>query len=1374
MPLNDRLLYKRAGGALILILLVAFTWGVQNWHVAQVRSTAESRQRESVAGAAETIRSDFSEMVAELHAEARAIAETRVVRMSLRRYVQEDRSRAPQALIEYFEALSLREYVTAEVYDPTPRLVAWKGIEMPLGSALIDPVFLQAPQAAIVQDQDRRFVLAIWRPVRVGSDVVGGVRVLRLLRYDSPVENQYLGDYSISERWSRVTGLSIQVRLDEVAASEQAVDLSLTTVRGDPLAKVAITPPGIEEIVQATADRYRAVMAFWVILLLAWLAAAMWKWYYRLYRDEEAGIWLLRRGAVRFAGCALVLWAARFVMLELNIPAEWQTPGGILEPLFDPRHLASTVGGGLLRSIGDLFISGVFAVGTGVALLSFASRFRRRGFLWYSGRAAIVRPTHASIPRFVTVGFGLGVFLLALFMLLTVSARRVVLDSTIDYFARGDLVPGPLVLVIYASLLLVALAVATLAIAGTWLAFWMLIRYRPSRPRVLAAGLALAAVVTPALLLYLFTSMGAVAPWGAAAVFFGVTLSLAVMSFTQPAQPYQLLAMRNVLMGLFLLTILLYPLLFTGMDAQRRVRMSYATGTFAEGEDPRVVYAISQVLEEAHDRLDGADGSLASIAASDSLAENLLSGSLLSSLNLYQVSVTLLDAGGTPVGRAQQPMPGLDRSQLDDIESMEFMVLRNMYRERAGSGPLVEQITGRQERERFQYAGIMPIYPAEDTSAAAHSWAMVRAEPQMLLRESRMPFPRVLLPAGIYGVLYADLSLAEFSDGILVRSLGRDFGRYRLDQQTQQLLYAEPHVWLKDELGGRTFLTYYERKQTLRSREGPSHGPVSSYSNIVAARTPAINTFDHLYYLLRLTVAGLFLALPLYLLGLYARRRAGELPAPQVPFRNKVLNAFLAVGIVTVLAVGLVGLNVVQEENERTTQRWLREQLERIEESLALEAEGGEMPYQVLARIRTDRLSQQVGLPVNLYSGHRLVASSRPQLIRQRLIDERLPVAVYRDLYYNGYRFTYAQEMVGDFQYTTGFRTLLDESGEPRYVVGVPTLPEQERIKDERARTVAYLFGALLLLMLVVMLTASVIANALARPIARLREGLQAVARGSFERRIPVSTRDEIGELVATFNTTQDQLEESRRRLAQQERQLAWREMARQVAHEIKNPLTPMKLSVQHMRKGWQKMLQVRTEQDEEEAQFDALFDRITSTLIEQIDALARIANEFHSFARMPTSAPEMVDINAVVEQAVALMREEEGDVDISLEVDETPLRLQADRQELRRLFINLIKNAIQSVPEGVTGKILIASELETGDDGQARASTMISDNGIGIPEELREKIFQPNFSTKTSGTGLGLAIAAKSVEDLGGSIEFDTREGEGTTFRIRLPIAES
>ena len=233
------------------------------------------------------------------------------------------------------------------------------------------------------------------------------------------------------------------------------------------------------------------------------------------------------------------------------------------------------------------------------------------------------------------------------------------------------------------------------------------------------------------------------------------------------------------------------------------------------------------------------------------------------------------------------------------------------------------------------------------------------------------------------------------------------------------------------------------------------------------------------------------------------------------------------------------------------------------------------------------------------------------------------------------------------------------------------------------------------------------------------------------------------------------ELDASLNRLAEGERQGAWREMAKQVAHEIKNPLTPMRLSLQHLQYSLQR-------------NDDNLKEKIQKTselLIRQIDALSEMAEEFSSFAKMPEPQMMRVDLTKALHDAVVLMGKENGTIVDFVEPSE-PIWVEADANMLGRIFNNVLKNAVQAIPEDRDGKIAVRVVCDTD-----LVNVYISDNGKGIPEELRERIFSPNFSTKNSGMGLGLAMVKKIVEQFAGKITFETVMNEGTTFEIQLPI---
>jgi len=281
------------------------------------------------------------------------------------------------------------------------------------------------------------------------------------------------------------------------------------------------------------------------------------------------------------------------------------------------------------------------------------------------------------------------------------------------------------------------------------------------------------------------------------------------------------------------------------------------------------------------------------------------------------------------------------------------------------------------------------------------------------------------------------------------------------------------------------------------------------------------------------------------------------------------------------------------------------------------------------------------------------------------------------------------------------------------------------------------------------------ISNSITAPLKVLSERLKTLKLGKKNVPLEWSQKDELGELIRDYNRMILQLEESAKILATTERETAWREMAKQVAHEIKNPLTPMKLSLQH--------LQIAIEN--ESPNKEKLFRKVSATLIEQIDNLNRIASEFSSFAKMPEPENKVVSLNEVMASIHDLFRERK-DMDIKLFVPIDDLRVFADKDHLLRVMSNLIKNAIQAIPEDRRGKIVLKL-TKKGDE----AVILVSDNGKGIPDELKEKVFKPNFTSKSSGTGLGLAICANIIEGFNGKIYFETEVNKGTVFYVVIPL---
>ena len=1354
------------GVGLGLVVAILATVVVRAYATRAVEADAEARQMEVVEAALSTVESRFVALRENLHGRAQGLATDSSVVAGLQAWRErEDRS---SRLTKYVAGLPTRPHTTVEIYTPDGHVLAWAGVQMPVDSARVGTRLPPSPQTTVVNDEKGRWALAAWVPVEFDGAVVGAVRVARVVRYRPPVQNRYVRARSLEDRWSRETGELVRVRW--ASAPPTAPHRALLGADGTVLGYGSVTPPSPERLVERTASFYTNLLVVGIVGLLGWGLVLVVGWYLRLARREGLRRHRKARQAAlrRLAVVGLLAVGVRYAFLYLDVPARWAAFGTGVAPLFDPTYFASTLGGGILRSIGDLLLTGLWAGGLAVAVVFLARHYRPRADALSELPAALRAwsPRAPSAGRFLGTLVGLVGGSLGGLVVLALVVRRAVLDSTLDFFSRTGLLPEPLVLGVLCGLFLLVAAGVLLGIGGTWITIHRLLRHRPrSWPRGIGLVLGTALFGGGIVGLYLGTDVQTLVslPYMLGALV-GVGGVATYGLISEEREGTEALTLRGLLGGLFAVTLLLYPLLYAGMDAKRQEHMVDAALSFEQGQDPRVLYSIRQVLRSASEALPDslqAEDPEASPRI-DSTATQLVRQSLLSSLATYEVRLSLLGADGA-VHRQYTPDGRVRVARSDRAARRAFEALRPAYERTLG--PVIEQLPQEatvrpSERSRFQYAGLLGLPPGADS---VETWVLVRIEPQSLLPGTGYGVSRVLLPDGSFGDLYADLSLAEFRGGTLARSVGRDFGRTRLQPAERRSLDERPALWRREVVRGRQFLTYYHQFASGDEAGGST----------VAVRIPAVLAFDHLYYLLRLTVAGLCVGLIVYLLGLYLRYRRGRLPAPRVRFRNKVLNAFLVVGIVSMVAVGVVGVRVVTGENERVIERRMHEHLTRVEETLALESRPGERLWQVAERIDVDTLAARVGLDLHLYREGQLVRTSQPRLLRDGLVDERLPGSVYHRLYDEAYRFVTAEASIGQFQYQVGYQALVDAEGRPQLVIGAPTLAQQEQLQEEQSRTLAYLFGALLLLVVVVILTGVVLANALAQPIAQLRQGLEAVGEGRFTRSLSVDTRDEIGDLVQTFNEMRDQLAESRRKLARQERELAWREMARQVAHEIKNPLTPMKLSIQHLRRAFERSR--RPSGATESSQFAEVFDRITSTLIEQVESLVRIADEFSTFARLPTRVPEPVDLTEVIEEAASLMEEEAANHDaLTLDLPDEPLVVEADREELRRTYINLLKNALQAIPDDREGRVRVTARRGAERNGEAPSVySEVIDNGTGIPPDVQDKVFEPNFSTKTSGTGLGLAIAQKSIDELGGEIGYETTEGEGTTFWIRLPLVE-
>ncbi|MFC5409595.1 sensor histidine kinase [Larkinella bovis] len=384
----------------------------------------------------------------------------------------------------------------------------------------------------------------------------------------------------------------------------------------------------------------------------------------------------------------------------------------------------------------------------------------------------------------------------------------------------------------------------------------------------------------------------------------------------------------------------------------------------------------------------------------------------------------------------------------------------------------------------------------------------------------------------------------------------------------------------------------------------------------------------------------------------------------------------------------------------------------------------------------------------------KLRCSTQPLLYESGHLSKRINPDAYIHLVEEKEIQVMLSESLGSKEYRTAYASLKAYDGRLLGILGVSHFGSEPELEHQMIDVVSTALSVFIGLFLIFLLVSYWASTVLTKPLQIITQKIRKTNLDRFNEPLNWKSDDEIGLLIGEYNRMLVKLEEKKQALSQSEKQSAWREMAKQVAHEIKNPLTPMKLTLQHLQ---------RTLQSDTPAAKRVL-QRTLDTLLDQIDNLSDIATSFSDFAKMPLPKHELFEITSVINKAADLYADD-GKITLVRDISPYPVMVMGDRQLIGRILTNLIINSVQSVSSD--RKPVIQLRLNVTDE---HINIEIHDNGVGVPEAIRSKIFLPNFTTKEGGSGLGLAIAKRGIEHAGGSIWFETATGEGTTFFITLP----
>ncbi len=678
--------------------------------------------------------------------------------------------------------------------------------------------------------------------------------------------------------------------------------------------------------------------------------------------------------------------------------------------------------------------------------------------------------------------------------------------------------------------------------------------------------------------------------------------------------------------------------------------------------------------------------------------ENRLRSTYLRSfLDEYEVELTMFDAVGITLGG--------NAVHLQDILS-DY-----------GLGPIRQGVYFLESREGFERPKYLSLVPLGVGEKAVGSLLITLTRKKVI---PRTVYP-ALLDFGVAERRQFDFMLFKNAELVFSR------GTYSFD------FFSKPGKWEKLLQSGGGVET--EGYHLLGHAEGD--GYVVVISEVYPIRSMLANFSFH--FILFLTVLGVY-----FLLSRILGRGV------KLSLSNRIQLYLGASFILPLLVVSVVILNLLnvsyREEIIRNYEKRCIAVADNMYRNLR-DFHNNQVNLSAVSQELEDA-SNLVRADLNLYSATgQLLASSQPGIYNKKLVSKRINPAALHAIEEKPEQTSVFDEQIALLEFRSVYRGVIDQrTGQLLGVISIPFFESKNHLNRQQLEV----FGNLVMVFAAIFIASTFLGYFVIRnitfPITTISRALRATNLEADNEPIIYQGEDEIGRLVAEYNGMLRKLEASKAALAQSQKETAWKEIARQVAHEIKNPLTPMRLKIQQI-------LRRMDASDEKSA--------MLQSLINQIDSLSDIADSFSAFAKMPAPNSEVVNVTRLAKEVCDLYRSKNVNIEFDGQQD---LLVLADPKILNRVFNNLLLNGIQAT-ENEPVNIDVSMESE-----QKKVKIQFTDHGFGIPEEISHKIFTPYFSTKEKGSGIGLAIAKKGIEQAGGSIWFDSKVGEGTTFTILLP----
>lgn len=987
-----------------------------------------------------------------------------------------------------------------------------------------------------------------------------------------------------------------------------------------------------------------------------------------------------------------VLWIIRFLWLSIDFPT-----GFISNSIFDPSYFASGFGFGIAKSIGELLITSIVLI---------VSIF----YIGYDTIKLIHRNNKLNLNRVIwfIITFLFSIIFLSFLRGYVAIINSAVFDSGISYIDPAF--PSFELLIMFLCLFLISASFVLLSYS------FILYSYRSLNwiKNIYLGWLFVFGILLSASFIYGEFHPNPLTSNLERSLIISGLLILGILSNKLITRSNVINQRNAIVFGLSSVLLAAY-FLFSTLQLDMRSKLKSFASEVARPVDNWVAFMIDEALNQI---------------ATKETAELLKSNDDLKNYAFTEWAKTILSREGyncriTIINDNDQIVSNFQVGSMEAIEKKPPITASR-------------SIMVREEEDGFvkHYVGYAPIFFKDSALIGSVSIEVSATRGELFRSDS---YDIIKTYTGFdFKPYYKNLYYSEFINDWRIYTSNREFESVYLSPHlSDSLLKSKKSFLVEEKVGGKYFETVY-----VKSADHPN-----KYIAISGERGGVVRdvlNFLRLLLFYLVLCSGIYFMLWIVIVG-YPKRKL------DFNFRTKLLVAFILMSVIPIIVISYYNREFAKQRANETNRTNLEKQTDVILSHLKkyYTLNSNSFPNDELI----SEIAASTAIDFSFYKDEEIIASSKPELLDAELIDRRISPDAFYNIKILGKQFFVESQAIGTFEYLVGYQAVINKQDQLAGIIAVPTLYNQASIEEELQERNAYLLGVYTIVLLIAFLLGVFFAGQIAKPIRRLTDAAVQVGEGNFDYKIPSTGRDELGKLEQTFNEMIDEIKQKREELIKYEKELAWKEMAKQVAHEIKNPLTPIKLAVQHLQQAYK----------DKADNFDDILKKAVSMITEQIETLTRIASEFSNFARLPSRKLEKCEVNELLKQAIHLFAQYKN-VNFKFNCSESELVVNADKEELRRAFINIIRNSIQAVNEEGSVTISVKQEDEN-------VQINIHDSGQGISDEIKNKIFEPNFSTKTDGMGLGLAIVKKTIDDLGGTISFTTNKDTGTTFIITLPI---